>query len=117
MGTIYKHHNDPNDPLFGETTTSTVPDPPSIPSLLSKTAFQDLAVANLGSGTTGMTRFQAIIDACPAGSGAVKFCFSRYEAAVTFEKADVANFTAIMVGASIMTQAEADAILNNWPMT
>lgn len=85
------------------------------PMLLSKTAFQDLSVAHLGAGMTGMARFQAIMDACAGGSGAIKFCFSRYEAAQTFEKTQVANFTAIMVAAAIMTQAEADAILNNWP--
>lgn len=86
-----------------------------VPRLLSKTAFQDLAVANLGGGTDGMIRFQEIMDECAAGEGVVKFCFSRYEAAVTFEKAAVAQFTSIMVGAGIMEAAERTAVLGDWP--
>lgn len=90
-------------------------DDPATPKVLSKTAFQDLAISNLGGGTTGMARFQAIMDACESGDGAVKFCYSRYEDAKTFEKTAVSSFTQIMVGASIMTTQERDQILAAWP--
>ena len=92
------------------------PDGPPIPRVLSKTAFQDHAVSQLGAGTIGMARFQAIMDACQAGAGAVKFCFSRYEGANTFEKAKVADFTALMVANALMTANERTAIINNWPV-
>lgn len=99
----------------GTITETEFPDPPASPRTLSKTAFQDLAIANLGGGSTGMARFQQIMDASASGTGAVKFCFSRYDAALTFEKSAVDGFTSIMVGASIMTSDEKAAILNNWP--
>jgi hypothetical protein len=111
------YHNDPKDPLFGTTTEVDTPDPPTSPLLLSKTAFQDYAVSQLGGGMTGMARFQAIMDGCAAGTGAVKFCFSRYEAAQTFLKTAVDQFTQIMVAANppVMTADERAAIIGNWP--
>lgn len=116
MGIQYIHHTDPNDPLYGQTEQVVTADPPTAPLILSKTAFQGHAVSKLGTGTTGMARFQEIMDDCAgSASGAVKFCFSRYEAAQTFEKTAVSNFTAIMVGAGIMQAQERTDVLNGWP--
>lgn len=108
------YHNDPADPLFGTTTEVDLPDPPTAPLVLSKTAFQDLAWAQLGGGTTGMARFNVIMNGCKTGSDVLQAVYDRYQAALTFEKAKVLLFTQIMVP-SVMTQAEANAILNNWP--
>ena len=108
-------YTDPADPRFGTTVEIDHPDPPTVPQILSKTAFQDYAVSQLGAGTTGMARFQAIMDAAEVASGAVKFCFSRYEAANTFAKDQVDAFTQIMVAATIMSATERSNVLTNWP--
>jgi hypothetical protein len=95
--------------------------PPSpTPRVLSKTAFQDYAVTQLGGGTTGMARFTEIMDATRTSeSGAVRFAFSRYEAADKFEKTNTATLTAIMAADTAtvghITDDERDAILENWP--
>jgi hypothetical protein len=92
----------------------------STPRVLSKTAFQDHAVSQLGGGATGMARFTEIMDATRnSESGAVRFAFARYEAAQTFEKTNTATLTAIMAAdtstAGHITSEERDAILENWP--
>jgi len=87
------------------------------PKILSKTAFQDYAVSQLGGGQTGMARFTEIMDATrDSTSGAVRFAFARYEAAITFEKTNTATLTSIMVAAGAMTSGERAAILDNWPV-
>lgn len=89
------------------------------PRTLSKTAFQDYAVSQLGGGLTGMGRFTAVMDATrDSASGAVRFAFARYEAAQTFEKANTETLTAVMVADSTtghLTESERTAILDNWP--
>lgn len=120
----------PGDPVTGDlvriTTDSgaviyeryTVPSLPPDPSprILSKTGFQDYAVSKLGGGQSGMERFTEIMDATrDSASGAVRFCFARYEAAVTFAKEQVAGFTQVMVGAGVMTSNERASILDGWP--
>lgn len=95
------------------------PDPPTTPRVLSKTAFQDYAVSQLGGGATGMARFTEIMDATrDSASGAVRFAFARYEAAQTFEKSNTEALTAIMAEdsqAGHITSDERSAILANWP--
>lgn len=89
------------------------------PLILSKTAFQDYAVLQLGGGEAGMARFTEIMDATSASaSGAVRFAYARYEAASTFEKTNTATLTAIMAGdtqTGHLTADERTAILDNWP--
>jgi hypothetical protein len=89
------------------------------PRVLSKTAFQDYAVGQLGGIPTGMARFTEIMDATrDSPSGAVRFAFARYEAAVTFEKENTAALTAIMAAdsnAGHITADERTAIIENWP--
>lgn len=103
----------------GTTQTINHPDPPKSPRILSKTAFQDYAVSQLGGSITGMARFTEIMDATrDSSSGAVRFAFARYEAAQTFEKTNTAILTTIMAGdsqAGHLTSAERAAILDNWP--
>ena len=55
------------------------------------------------------------LDSCEKSTGAVKFCYSRYVAASKFEKNDVKDFTDILVLATIVTLAEQEALLVNWP--
>lgn len=90
-----------------------------LPRILSKTAFQDYAVSQLGGGVVGMARFTQIMDATrDSSSGAVRFAFARYEAAVTFEKQNTALLTQIMAGDATvghLTGAERLAIIDNWP--
>lgn len=84
--------------------------------VLSKTAFQDYAVSQLGASTTGMGRFTTIMDATrDSANAAVRFAFARYEAAVTFEKLNTAALTSMMVSAGVMTDTERKVILDNWP--
>lgn len=90
-----------------------------IPRILSKTAFQDYAVSQLGGGATGMARFTTIMDATrDSVDGAVRFAFARYEAAQTFEKDNTAALTAIMAADSQVghiTAEERTTIITNWP--
>jgi len=95
------------------------PAPTPTPKVLSKTAFQDYAVSQLGGVPAGMGRFTEIMDATrDSQNPAVRFAFARYEAALTFEKTNVAALTSIMASDTtqnhITTQERAD-ILNNWP--
>lgn len=88
----------------------------TFPRILSKTAFQDHAVSQLGGGVTGMARFTEIMDATAAHSnGAVRFAFARYEAALTFEKSNVSSLTSLLVSSGVMTANERTEILDNWP--
>ena len=92
---------------------------PATPILLSKTAFQDYAVSQLGGGTTGMGRFTDIMDATEnSASSAIRFAFARYTAAVIFEKTNTAALTTIMAADTTtnhLTTDEQTAILSNWP--
>lgn len=89
------------------------------PRILSKTAFQNYAVTQLGGGLMGMGRFTEIMDATKnSASGAVRFAFARYEAANTFEKENTSQLTAVMAADSTeghLTEQERTAILDNWP--
>jgi hypothetical protein len=89
------------------------------PRVLSKTAFQDYAISQLGGVPDGMARFTTIMDATrDSVSGAVRFAFARYEAAQTFEKENTATLTAIMAADSQtghITTDERTAIIENWP--
>ena len=102
----------PSDPVGVLVGTDVIE---TFPTLLSKTSFMDLAWAQLGGGTTGMARFNAIMTACKTGNDVLQAVYDRYTAAVTFEKGNVGALTQIMVGATVMTSGERDAILNNWP--
>lgn len=89
---------------------------PKRPLVLSKTAFQDYAVSQLGGGIIGMARFTAIMDATAVhADGAVRFAYARYHAAERFEKENTALLTQIMAGNGTMTAEERSAILDNWP--
>jgi len=97
------------------------PTPDFIFKILSKTAFQDYAISQLGGGVTGMSRFTEIMDATRlSSSSAVRFAFARYEAAITFEKENTSTLTAVMasdVGTTgHLTDAERNAIVSNWPV-
>lgn len=118
MATIYTHHNNPEDPLYGQVTQQTVPDPPTIPKILAKTDFRAYAVSQLGGSTTGMARFQAIMDAAEGSTGVPKFCFTQYQDAGSMIKSDVDNFLQILVAANLTngpTQQEHDNVIGNWP--
>jgi hypothetical protein len=103
----------------GDGTYSNPPEAAAIPRILSKTAFQDYVVSQLGGDTVGMARFTEIMDATrDSSSGAVRFAFARYEAALTFEKTNTATLTEIMAGddqTGHLTSDERTAILDNWP--
>lgn len=96
------------------------PPQPKPPALLSATGFQDFAVLQLGGSLVGMARFTEIMDATrDSADKAVRFAFARYEAAITFEKNNVASLTSIMANDTQnghITTAERKAILDNWPM-
>lgn len=94
--------------------------PTPVPRILTKTAFQDYAVSQLGGGMTGMGRFTEIMDATrDSTSPAVRFAFARYEAAATFEKQNTAALTAVMAADTVtnghLTDQERTDILTGWP--
>lgn len=99
----------------GDGTFTNPASSPGVPAILGKTQFRSYAVSQLGGGVTGMARVQAIMDATEAATGAVKFCFTQYQDATSCVLADMTTFLAIVLGASIITQDEHDAVLNNWP--
>jgi hypothetical protein len=106
----------PGEPEMLPVETVTHDDPVTEPRILSKTAFQDYAVSQLGGSVTGMARFTAIMDATrDSASGTIRFAFARYEAAVIFEKNNTGALTSLMVSAGVMTADERTAILGNWP--
>lgn len=110
---------DPNSPNFGQVTEENRPDPPKSPRILSKTAFQDYAITQLGGGLAGMARFTEIMDATrDSTSAAVRFAFARYEAAQTFEKGNTDLLTSVMAADTTpghLTPTEQLAIISNWP--
>lgn len=94
------------------------------PVILSKTAFQDHAVAQLAAvnqstAVEAMARFTTIMEATKASdNGAVRFAYARYQAAQTFEKTNTASLTAVMAAdtqTGHLTTDERTAILDNWP--
>lgn len=87
--------------------------PTPSPSTLSATAFNKHCWAALGGSTTGMARFQSIIDAAAASTGAIKAVHTQYQKSQTFDKAEVQGM--LVVIASVLNAGEADAILNTWP--
>ena len=107
---------DPSAPNFGQVTELDLPDPPTSPRVLFKTAFQDYAVSQLGGSVTGMGRFIEIMDATrDSVSAAARFAYARYEAANTFEKSNVELLTGVMEQAGAMLPDERTAIVDNWP--
>lgn len=110
---------DPNSPNFGQVIETEI-EIPRRPLVLSKTAFQDYAVTQLGGGLTGMARFTTIMDATrDSVNGAVRFAFARYEAAEAFEKENASTLTAVLAADYTnghLTDAERDAIIANWPV-
>lgn len=111
---------DPKHPQFGQTISTEIADPPKVPRTLSKTQFQDYAVSKLGGGLTGMRRFTEIMDATrDSANPAVRFAYERYQAAVTFEKANTALLTGVMAQDTAtpghLTAAEQAAIIQDWP--
>jgi hypothetical protein len=102
----------------GDGTYTAPPAPPApapVPRTLTKTEFRAYAVSKLGTGLTGMARFQDIMDAAQGATGAVKFCFTQYQDAGDILRDDLAGFLDIMVSAKIVTQAEHDAVIGGWP--
>lgn len=102
------------NPNYGQTTIVEHPDPPLVPKNLSKTAFMDLCWTQLGGGSVGMARFNVIMTACKTGDDILQAIYDRYVAADIFNKTLASQMLALMVGANVMEQAEADAVLNNW---
>lgn len=109
---------DPASPQFGQTFEVDVADPATSPLVLSKTAFQDYAISVFGSGDViaGMNRFSEIMDATrDSTNGAVRFAYARYQAAQTFEKANVELLAGVMETGGAMTPEEKGALIENWP--
>ena len=117
MGINTIHHNDPNDPLFGQVTTIITADPPIVAKVLSKTEFADHCYAQLGGGITGIDRFGAILKAAAASTNnGVYAALDRYKSANTIQKDNTSTFIALLQSDGILTQQEADNVINNWPV-
>lgn len=107
------------DGTVDEEKSRPAPQVDPLPRVLSKTAFQDYAVSQLGGSVTGMARFTEIMEATrDSTNAAARFAWSRYEAAQTFEKGNVGALTQVMVGTNgsgQITAEERSAILDKWP--
>ena len=87
--------------------------PAPLPETLSATAFNKHCWAALG----GMGRFQELLEACRdhLSDKALRAIYTHYCSSTTFHKDEVTVFVSQMVAGLVMTQDEANAILNNWP--
>lgn len=119
---------DPDSPNFGQVTEENVPDPPTAPLILSKTAFMDVAISGLkaaNSSTQGASesRFQEIIEAAKNRAGTteqdkrVRYIHERYAGASLFNKNVVTGMLAFFKAAGVasLTSAEEAGILAAWP--
>jgi len=101
----------------GTYTNPPIPTPPVIYKTLSKTEFSDYCYAQLGGGITGIDRFGAILKAAAASTNdGVYAALDRYKSANTIQKDNAAIFIALLQSDGILTQQEADNVINNWPV-
>ena len=85
--------------------------------VLSKTEFADHCYEQLGGGITGIDRFGAILKAAAASTNdGVYAALDRYKSANTIEKANASIFIALLQSDGILTQQEANNVINNWPV-
>ena len=98
----------------GSVTEVTHPDRPTEPTLLSKTALLDHAESQLGSADKVIEVLEAAKGSSAAG---VRYVYERYQAATTFEKTKATSFFATLQSASIITEAEKNKLVNNWPQS
>ena len=101
----------------GTYTNPQIPTLPVIYKTLSKTEFADHCYAQLGGGITGIDRFGAILKAAAASTNdGVYAALDRYKSANTIEKANASTFIALLQSDGILTQQEANNVVNNWPV-
>ena len=111
-------------------TPPAVQTPAPTPKPLTDTDFAEYCYAKLGviaaptsdpatQTAAGMVRRGGILLACKNTNDPATYeAFTRFTKATTYEQADVATFLAIIGpgGSRITTQAENDAIINEWPV-
>jgi hypothetical protein len=101
----------------GTYTNPTIPTPPVIYRKISKTEFSDYCYAQLGGGITGIDRFGAILKAAAVSTNdGVYAALDRYKSANTILKENAAIFIALLQSDGILTQQEANNVINNWPV-
>ena len=101
----------------GTYTNPPIPTPLVIYKTLSKTEFADYCYKQLGDGITGIDRFGAILKAASASTNdGVYAALDRYKSANTIEKANASIFIALLQSDGILTQQEANNVINNWPV-
>lgn len=90
--------------------------PPEVVRTLSKTAFMDHCIAQLGSIAAFQTLMEACRDSTDATYGAtLRYAYSRYEAADVLSKAVVATLSQVMVDAGLLSASNRSKVLDNWP--
>ena len=114
MGLLVRYYGK-GHPQDGQIIENIVtPDPPTVPKILSATAFQDVCEAGLGS----TARFGAVLRAMETSvDDAVLAVFKRYEKSITFEKTKAGQLLTLLVtkGVANFTANERLAILAAWP--
>jgi hypothetical protein len=109
--------NSATDNGDGTYTNTPRPIPHVIYKTLSKTEFADHCYAQLGGGITGIDRFGAILKAASASTNdGVYAALDRYKSANTIQKDNAAIFIALLQSDGILTQQEANNVINKWPM-
>lgn len=86
------------------------------PKPLSKTAFMDHAITQLGSIAAFQTLMEACRDSTDQDYGAtLRYAYSRYDAADVLNKTVVATLSQVMVDAGLLSASDRTAVLDNWP--
>ena len=82
------------------------------PRTLSKTAFIDHCVTQLGDPAT----FMALLDTISTHADLnIKYAHERYVAAVEFEKDTATGFFDGLLTATVIDQTQRDSLVGNWP--
>lgn len=90
----------------------------TVPEVLSKVAFMDLAYPLLGAGLAGVGRYgEILLQSKASASPLIVAAMERYTHASVFELENVATFLDILVAdpGVDLTQEERDAVVNGWP--
>lgn len=97
----------------GNYSNPTLPSPPpAIPVIMTDRQFRKYAAQHLGSSAAVGTIYRntgASVDSD------VNYAFMAWSKAQTYDKSEVATLTSALVTGGIMTSAQRNALLSNWP--
>lgn len=97
----------------GTFTNPVAPTKPTVPIIMTDKQFRKFVTQQLGVGAYGL----AFKTASVSNDGTVLDAYAAWAKAQTYEKSDVAQFTAALVAAGILTAQQRTLLVgnNNWP--